>query len=191
MYEVFFQKFNEKVALSAEQENTIRQFLTYKKLRKRQYLLQDGDVCKTIALVEKGILRTYVVDGDGQEHITTFALEGWTLGDLSSFLTEQPSTQNIEALEDCELVLISRAAHDELLRTMPVYETYIRILVTEAYVALQKRTLNMISLSIEDRYKLFLEQYPDIAQRVPQHMIASFMGLSAETLSRARSKMKR
>ena len=189
MYDVFFQKFNEKILLTEDEQDFIKQYLTPKKLRKRQYLLQEGDVCKSIALVEKGSMRSYLVDPSGQEHITAFALEGWTIGDLSSFHSEQPSTQNIEALEDCELVLISKSAHDQLLRTMPKYETYIRLLITDAYVALQKRTLNMISLSLDDRYKAFMEFYPNIVQRVPQHMIASYMGLSPETLSRIRSRI--
>ncbi|TDE16142.1 Crp/Fnr family transcriptional regulator [Dyadobacter psychrotolerans] len=189
MYDVFFQKFNEKISLTEQEENFIRQYLTPKKLRKRQYLLQEGDICKSIALLEKGSMRSYLVDPAGQEHITAFALEGWTIGDLSSFHSELPSTQNIDALEDCELVLISKSAHDELLRTMPKYETYFRLLITDAYLALQKRTLSMISLSLDDRYKAFMESYPNIAQRVPQHMIASYMGLSPETLSRIRSRI--
>ncbi|WP_138485512.1 Crp/Fnr family transcriptional regulator [Dyadobacter bucti] len=189
MYEVFFQKFNQRTPLTEDEENFIKQYLIPKKLRKRQYLLQEGDVCKSIALIEKGSMRTYLVDPAGQEHITAFALEGWTIGDLPSFQSELPSIQNIEALEDCELVLVSKSAHDELLKTMPKYEIYIRLLITDAYMALQKRTLNMISLSLDDRYKAFIDTYPNIAQRVPQHMIASYMGLSPETLSRIRSRM--
>ncbi|REA62851.1 Crp/Fnr family transcriptional regulator [Dyadobacter luteus] len=189
MYEVFFQKFNEKVKLTPTEELHIQQYLTPKKLRKRQYLHQEGDICKHIALVEKGALRSYVVDENGQEHITAFALEGWTISDLSSFMHEQVSSQNIDALEDCELVLISRTSHEELLTTMPKYETYVRILVTDAYVALQKRMLGMISMSPENRYKSFIELYPNIVQRVAQHMIASFMGLSPETISRIRSRI--
>jgi len=189
MYDVFFQKFNQKIPLTEEEENFVKNYLSPKKLRKRQYLLQEGDVCKSIAFVEKGSMRSYLVDPDGQEHITAFALEGWTIGDLSSFHSEQPTTQSIDALEDCELVLISKSAHDELLRTMPKYETYIRLLITDAYVALQKRTLNMISMSLDDRYKAFIDIYPSITQRVPQHMIASYMGLSPETLSRIRNRI--
>ena len=134
-------------------------------------------------------MRSYLVDNSGQEHITTFALEGWTISDLSSFMHEQISILNMDALEDCELILISKASHDELLRTVPKYETYIRMLITDAYVALQKRTLSMISTSPEERYKTFISLYPNIVQRVPQHMIASFMGLSPETISRIRSRI--
>lgn len=189
MYEIFFRKFNEKVPLTAEEEVFLKQFLTLKKLRKKQFLLQEGDVCKYICLVEKGALRAYLVDEEGDDHITAFALEGWTIGDLASFIREEPATLNIDALEDCELVLISKSAHDELLQAMPKYERYIRILITDAYIALQKRTTDMISLPLEERYLRFTQMCQSIFDRVPQHMIASFMGLSAETLSRVRSRL--
>lgn len=189
MYEQFFRNFKEKVSLTLEEQGFILQYLTPKKLRKKQYLLQEGDVCKCISVVEKGALKAYVLNEAGQEHITAFALEGWTMGDLYSFIKEEPATLNIDALEDCELVLISKPAHDELLQKMPKYETYIRILMTDGYMALQKRTTNMISLPLEERYNALIQMYPNIVQRVPQHMIASFMGLSPETLSRVRSRI--
>ena len=189
MYEIFFQKFNEKVSLTAEDEALVKQYLTPKKLRKKQYLLQEGDVCKHICVVEKGALKAYVVDEKGDEHITAFALEGWTIADLSSFIKQEPATLNIDALENCELVLISNSAHADLLTKMPKYETYFRILITDAYIALQQRTINMISLPLEERYTTFTKMCQNIFQRVPQHMIASFMGLSPETLSRVRSRI--
>lgn len=189
MYELFLQKFNEKVPLSGEEEALLTQYLTPKKLRKRQYLLQEGDVCRYAAFVEKGALRAYLTDEKGEEHITAFALEGWTISDLRSFTRQEPATLNIEALEDCALVLISKTAHDELLIRMPKYETYQRIMITQAYMALQQRMTSMISLSLEDRYKVFSQMHQHIFQRVPQHMIASFMGVSPETLSRVRGRI--
>ncbi|RYG45121.1 MAG: Crp/Fnr family transcriptional regulator, partial [Chitinophagaceae bacterium] len=178
MYEVFFQKFNEKVPLLAEEESLIQQYLTPKKMRRKQYLLQEGDVCKAITFVEKGALRAYSVDDAGSEHIMQFALEGWTIADLYSFLTGEPATYNIDALEDAELVLISHAAHEELLKKVPKYETYTRLQITGAYIAMQKRINSIISLPAEERYGNLTSMYPNIVQRVPQHMIASYMGLT-------------
>lgn len=189
MYEVFFQRFNERVPLTQEEEKFLKQYLTPKRLRKKQYWLQEGEVCKSICVVEKGALKAYVLNENGDEHITAFALEGWTIGDLGSFIKEEPATLNIDALEDCELVLIAKSAYNELLQKFPKFETYIRLLITDAYMALQKRTTNMISLALEERYKALTEMYPTLVQRVPQHMIASYMGLSAETLSRVRSRI--
>jgi len=189
MYKLFFQKFNEKVTLTAQEQEIITTYLTPKKLRKKQYLLQEGDVCKYIAFVEKGVLRAYSVDENGGENIIQFALEGWTISDLYSFLTNEPATYNIDALEDAELVLISKSAHEELLKTMPKYETYTRLQITGAYLAMQKRLTAIFSLSLEERYTNLTELYPDIVQRVPQHMLASYMGLTPETLSRVRKKI--
>ncbi|MCC9138481.1 Crp/Fnr family transcriptional regulator [Pontibacter silvestris] len=188
MYELFFQKFQEKVPLTDEEQEQIKAYLTPKKLRKRQYLLQEGEVCKAIAFVERGALREYSVD-NGSEHILQFAIEGWTISDLFSFLTGEQATYNIDALENAELVLITKSAHEELLKKQPKYETYMRLLITGAYIALQRRLTSNISLPVEERYTSFTEMYPDIAQRVPQHMIASFMGVKPETLSRIRKKM--
>lgn len=188
MYDLFFQKFKEKVPITVEEEDQIRSFLTPKKLRKKQYLLQEGDVCKAMAFVEKGVLREYSID-DGGEHIIQFALEGWTISDLFSFLTGESATYNIDALEDAELVLISKSAHEELLQTQPKYETYMRLLITNAYIALQRRLTAIISTPAEEQYTSFTQIYPDIVQRVPQHMIASYLGLTPETLSRVRKKI--
>jgi CRP-like cAMP-binding protein len=123
MYELFFKKFQETVPLTPEEQELIKEYLTPKKLRKKQYLLQEGDVCKFIAFVEKGAMRSYSVDETGTEHIIQFALEGWLISDLYSFLTAEPATYNIDALEDCELVLISKSAQEELLKKVPKYET--------------------------------------------------------------------
>ena len=191
MYEVFFREFNEKVSLTAQEEKVLAQHLTFKKLRKKQYLLQEGEECKVFAFVEQGALRSYTVDEKGSEHILQFALEGWTISDLYSFLTGEPARYNIDALEDSELVLISRAAHEELLSTFPKYETWIRLQITGAYIAMQRRLTSVISLPLEERFAGFTSLYPEIVQRVPQHMIASYMGLTPETLSRVRKKMSR
>lgn len=189
MYQLFFEKLNERVPLTSEAESVIKQYLVPKKIRKKQYLLQEGDICKMIAFVEKGALREYSVDEQGNEHIIQFAIEGWTISDLYSFLTGEPAIYNIEALEDSELVMISKTAHEELLRKLPQYETYIRLQITGAYLAMQRRLTSIISASTEERYEHFSKLYPDILKRVPQHMIASYMGLKPETLSRVRKRL--
>ena len=121
MYELFFQKLNEKISFTEEEQAIIRNYLTPRKLRKKQYLLQEGDVCKTIAFVVKGTLREYNVDDKGNEHILQFALDGWVISDLYSFMTGEPATYNIDALEDSELLLITRHSQEELLKRVPKY----------------------------------------------------------------------
>lgn len=189
MYELFFEKFNEKVLLTPEEEAQMKTYLMPKKLRKKQYLLQEGDVCKAIAFVSKGVLKEYSVDGNGNEHIIQFGLEGWLISDLYSFLTGEPATYNIDAIEDAELLLITKAAHEELLQKFPKYETFTRLNLTGAYIAMQRRLTAVISSSPEERYANFTAVYPNILQRVPQHMIASYIGLTPETLSRVRKRI--
>lgn len=189
MFELFFRRFNEKVAISPQEEDVIKGFLVHKKLRRNQYLLQSGDICKHMVFVEKGILRAYIADSAGVVHITAFTLEGKNFVDMNSFVNEIPSGHNIDAIEDSELILISKSAHEALLRLMPKYETFVRILMTNDFLELQRRTANIISLSLEERYPAFLKVHPDLLQRVPLHMIASYMGISAETLSRVRSRL--
>ncbi len=189
MYELFFEDIRKKTGLTEAEQEQIRPFLTSKKLRKRQYLLQEGDVCKAIAFVEKGALREYSIDEAGGEHIVQFGLEGWYISDLYSFLTGEPATYNIDAIEDAELVLITREAYEEMLRTVPKFETLIRINITGAYLALQRRMTSTVKDNLETRYQAFIKTYPNIVQRVPQHMIASYLGATPETLSRVRKRI--
>ena len=189
MYSTFFESFRKKVELSPEEQTQIQKYLTLKKIRRRQYLLQEGTVCKVLAFVEKGVMRTYAVDGTGVEHIIQFGTEGWVMADLYSFLTGEDSTYNIDAIEDSELVLVSREAHEEMLLKIPKYETFTRINITGAYLAMQRRLTSSQSTTNEERYEAFVNYYPQIAMRVPQHMIASYLGLTPETLSRVRKRI--
>jgi len=189
MYDRYFESFNNTQPLSQEERNLIEGYLTTKKIRKRQYLLQEGDVCKVVAFVEKGAMRFYRVNEDGSEHIVLFALDGSFITDLYSFLTNEPSTYNIDAIEDSEVVLITKSASDELRKLSPKYQEFIFQATSEAYIQLERRISSSISLSLEERYKELTSSYPDIVLRVPQHMIASYMGLTPETLSRVRKRI--
>src|SRR5205809_7716154 len=122
MFELLFQKLEEKIKLTEEEKKLSRSFFIPKKLRRKQYLLQEGDVCKYVAFVEKGLLRAFTIDDKGREHITQFAFEGWWIADQVSFLTGEPSEHNIEALEDCELLLLTKLAEDKMLEKIPKLE---------------------------------------------------------------------
>jgi len=189
MYDRYFHHINEKVALTHDEWEFIQSYLTFKKLRRRQYLLQEGDVCKMVAFVEKGALRLYNVSENGVEHIVQFAVEGQFMTDLYSTFTGEPSNFNIDAIEDSELVMITRTASDELRNLSPKYQEFAFLETSEAYIQLAKRMTSVISLNVEERYQELITNYPDIVQRVPQHMIASYMGLTPETLSRVRKRI--
>ncbi len=189
MFELLFQKIEEKVRLTDEEKEICQSFFTPKKLRKRQYLLQEGDPCKYVAFVEKGMMRSYTVDDKGVEHISQFAFEGWWIGDQFSFLTGEPSVYNIDALEDCELLLLSKKAEEEMMEKIPAMERFFRILLQNSLIATQRRLMSSLSRTAEEKYNELVESCPTIPQRVPQHMMASYLGITPETLSRIRRQV--
>jgi len=188
MFELLFRKINAIISITEEEFEYCKTLFLPKKLRKRQYLLQEGDVCKYQAFVEKGMLRSYIIDEKGTEHILQFASEGWWIADLSSFLTGELSVFNIEALEDAELLLITKPSWDLLMQKIPKFEHFFRILIQNHLIATQKRLLQSFSESAEEKYTKFEETYPACVKRVSQRMIASYLGLSRETLSRLRKE---
>ncbi|MDB5248449.1 MAG: Crp/Fnr family transcriptional regulator [Segetibacter sp.] len=189
MFELLFKKVTENISVTEDEFEFCKTLFLPKKLRKRQYLLQEGDVCKYTAFVEKGILRTYTVDEKATEHILQFSLEGWWMADLYSFLTNEPSLYNMEALEDCELLLITKPSWDILLEKIPAFERYFRILIQNNLIATQRRLMGSMTETAEEKYIKLMKSFPDCVQRVPQHMIASYLGITRETLSRIRGLM--
>ena len=189
MYELLHTRITETISLTEEEFNFCKTLFIPKKLRKRQYLLQEGDVCRYTAFVEKGMLRTFTVDEKGNEPILQFSSEGWWVADLYSFLTDEPSLFNIEALEGCELLLITKQSWDILLEKVPAFERYFRILIQNNLIATQRRLLGTMSETAEEKYTKLINNFPGCIQRVPQHMIASYLGITRETLSRIRSQM--
>jgi len=189
MFEVLFSKVEEKIKLSDVEKNICKSLFSPKKLRKRQYILQQDDICKNLIFVEKGILRSYSVDSKGNEHILQFAPEGWWISDVYSFLTGEAAVYNIEAIEDSELLLISRSSLDELYERIPKFERYFRLLSQSNMVATHRRLTASLSDSADEKYLRLLSAYPNIVARVPQHMIASYLGITPETLSRVRKRI--
>lgn len=189
MYDLLLHNFRQKVAITDAEFDFVKTLFIPKKLRKRQYLLQEGDVCKYTTFVEKGMLRTFSIDEKGSEHILQFSMEGWWIADLYSFLTQEPSIYNIEALEDCELLLISQPSWEILLEKIPVLERFFRLLIQNNLIATQRRLICEMSETAESKYQKLLQNFPECFNRVPQHMIASYLGISRETLSRIRSQM--
>ena len=189
MFELLLKKIGEKVQLTEEEETLCRSFFIPKKLRKKQYLLQEGDIAKYGAFVEKGILRSYTIDEKGNEHIMQFAFEGWWIADQYSLLTGEPAVYTIDALEDSELLLLTRQAQDEMMERIPKLEKYFRILLQNSVIASQRRLIGSLSKSAEARYNDLVQSCPSIPQRVPQHMMASYLGITPETLSRIRKQL--
>jgi len=189
MFDLFFTHINQKVALSEAEQQVVKTFFTPKKLRKRQYLLQEGEPCKYLAFVEKGILRSYNVDNKGVEHIIHFAMEGWWMGDIYSFLSGEPSGYNIDAIEDAELLMITLDGFEQMMVKVPRMERYFRILFQNNIISKERRLISSISYSAEEKYLRLAESGPELLQRIPLNLVASYLGITPETLSRIRKKL--
>ena len=162
-----------------------------KKFRKRQYFLQEGEVCKYTAFIVKGAMRQYTVDDKGQEHIIRLYIENWWASDRESLMKEAPSIYFIDAWEDTEALLITKNALTDLLDRIPALSQWIRSLDANFAIASQRRLNAAISFSAEERYRDLEKTYPEFLQRFPQHIIASYLGINKETLSRIRSRVKK
>ena len=189
MFEKLIDNISEKVSLNASEEETIRSLFIPKKVRKRQYILNAGDVCQYITFVEKGLLRSFTVDDEGREHVVQFASESWWISDVGSFVSGENALYNIEALEDSELLNITRQSMEELVAKLPVMERFFRLLMQNNIVALQRRVVAYMSLSAEEKYLKLMEVAPDIMNRASQQHIASYLSITPETLSRVRKKV--
>lgn len=186
MFDRLYNSIRQHVTLTDEEWEMCKNSFRPKRMLKRQFLLQEGDVCRQLTFVEKGSLCSYSVDPKGNQHVIRFAFDGWWIADLQSFFTDNPSTLNIEVLEDSELLILDRVNHENLLEKIPAYERYQRIIIQNAYVALQQRVENALGLTAEEKYSRLLERNPEFMNRVPLHLVASYLGVSPETLSRVR-----
>ncbi len=188
MFEAIEKYLREKAGLNADEIAVVKNVCIEKKLRKRQYLLQEGNICHYNCFIVKGCLRLYNVGSDGIEHILRFAVENWWISDRESYNNGTPSKCNIDALENCEVILIDKPDFIYLLETIPNFKIFIDSLLARSYDAIQNRIMTAISYTAEERYHNFIARFPDIFYRIPLHMIASYLGVSRETLSRIRSQ---
>src|SRR5213075_2999918 len=164
----------------------IKDVFVPKKIRKRQYLLQEGEVCKHTAFIVKGAMRQYTIDEKGLEHIVRLSIENWWVVDRESYVMLTPSIYNIDAWEDSDVLLLTRADFLNRLSSIPSINEMTRTMDENFAIASQKRVNAAISLSAEERYADLLKSYPEFFRRFPQHIIASYLGITKETLSRIR-----
>lgn len=188
MFEALAEYLIQNGDLKPNEIESVRNVSVAKKIRKNQYLLEQGDVSAFIGFVVKGSFRLFRVGDDGEEHIMRFAIENWWVSDYTSFMTDQPSNCYIEALENSELIWISKEHWENLMQTIPNFKKLIDKLSAKNFEAHQNRIFSNISESAEVRYNHFVKQYPTIYNRIPLYMIASFLGLTRETLSRVRKQ---
>lgn len=175
------------VSLSDDEYELAESFFTYRKFRKKQYILQEGDICRHETFILKGCVRMYQVDGDGQEHVSQFGIESWWVGNLYSLVSEKPAVINIDCLEDCEVLQITKQALDKLYAQVPAMERFFRLLIQNAFIAFEHRVLILLAKPAAERYKDFINRYPHIEERISDRQVASYLGITPQSLSRIRS----
>lgn len=177
------------ITLTPAEEEYFISILKHRTYLKRQFLVQAGDECKYESYVVKGCLRAYFVEPDGTPHIIQFAIEDWWISDMASLFAGGPSTYNIDAVEDTEVIQIERKNLNALFDKVPKFDRMFRIMLTKAFIAHQQRIIDNLCMPAKDRYQAFIKRYRNIEQRVPQHQIASYLGMTPEFLSQLRKKM--
>jgi CRP-like cAMP-binding protein len=165
--------------------------LQTKKLKRKEFLLKQGAICKTENFIVKGCLRTYTIDDNGFEHIVMFGIEDWWVGDLFSFLTQSPAKYLIDALEDTELLQISKTNLDRLFERVPKFERFFRLILQNAFIAQQQRINQNLSCTAEKRYLDFIAKHPNLEQRLSQKQVSAYLGITPVFLSMLRRKLSR
>ncbi len=177
------------ISLTEEEESILVSKVSYRKYLKGQYILQQGDVCKNSSFLISGCTKMFYMDMEGQEHIVMFAIKDWWSSDLGSYITQQSANYNIQCIENTEAIQFSYDNQEELFQKIPKLERFFRKIIEKALVASQNRIVRNFSLTAKERYLIFREQYPTMEQRIPQYMIASYLGITKEFFSKIKSQL--
>jgi CRP-like cAMP-binding protein len=177
-----------QIVISDDEFKFFSDFLTEKKILKKEFLLKEGEVCNYTGFVTQGCLRTFTRNHEGNENVTRFAIEDYWVGDLYSYLTGDVSPYNIEATIDTKVLLIHKNDMEKVYEQVPKFERFFRIIVQRGYIALEKRFSIDLSSSALQKYENLLQKFNDIELRVSQKHIASYLGITPESLSRIKKK---
>ncbi len=176
------------VELSEEEKATFTNVLRKAHAQKRQFIVQPGFICTHQTYVVKGALRLYLATKEGLEHTLQFAVEDWWISDFNSYIQQEPASLFVEALEPCEIWQLSYQDAESLCKANPKFEHFFRMVAQKSFAFAQRRVLSNLSKSAEERYDEFYTMYPDIVRRVPQYMLASYLGMTPEFLSKIRRR---
>lgn len=184
MSEILRQQIEKITPLTDKEFDYILSHFTTKKLKKHQFLIQESDLVQNDYFVIKGLLRAYYINEEGKEHIMQFAMEDWWITDYQAYFNETKASLNIDCIETTEVLCLSLYNREKLCADMHKIEHFFRKKSNSGYVALQRRILSLLNSNAKERYEQLLQQYPALFQRVPKTLIASYLGVSRETLSR-------
>ena len=178
------------ITVSDSEIDVFKSLLTELKVSAREFLIKPGTPLKHCFFVNTGCLKAYYQDNKGDKHVIQFAIENWWVSDFEAFYLNEPTKLTIEAIEDSTLLAINQENLEILLSKAPIFERYFRILLTNAFIAQRKRVLSSLEKNTKERYLEFCAAYPNIENRVQNYHIANYLGVSAESLSRIRGKLK-
>jgi|SRR5215831_7138421 len=191
MYDFFLASLRKYINISPEEADLLMSKLTVRKVRKKQWLVTPGEPCKTQYLVSQGCFRAYFLHENGNQHITKFASEGWWITDIESFFNGTAATLYVEALEDGEVIPVHNDILEQLYEQVPQLNKYFRLVYQKALVHCSQRVLRTISASATEHYERFLALYPNLEQRIPQYMVASYLGITPEFFSKVKMQVMR
>jgi CRP-like cAMP-binding protein len=177
------------IHLTEEEKAFFVSLLKPLKLKRRQMLLKEGEICRYSSFVVQGCLRGYSIDENGFEHVLNFAPQNWWIADMYSLITQKPGVLNIEALEDTEILTLSKISQEELYVKVPVFERFFRIITENSLVSYQQRLLDNLSLTAEERYNNFCKRYPTLITTLPSKQIASYIGVTPEFFSKMKHQL--
>jgi CRP/FNR family transcriptional regulator, cyclic AMP receptor protein len=189
MYPEIDKHLSKNTFISEGEFELLHSYLRKRVVKRRGFLLSQGEICNFEGYIVKGCLKKYYIDEKGDEVILQFAVEDWWISDIGSFSEQKPSNLFIEALENTELLMIDYANKEKIYQEIPGLERVFRTMIQRAYAVLENRFYSSIAKSAEERYLDFVKKYPVIVQRVPQTQIASYLGITPESLSRIKSRM--
>lgn len=179
------------IVLTEEEQAHFLSLLVPKSIKRKQFLLREGEVCKHTAFVTTGCLRAYTIDRNGFEHILHFAPSGWWVADMYSLVSQQAGNLFIEAVEASEILLLSKSRQEQLYVDIPKFERFFRILAENSLVTHRQRLLDNLSLPAQERYAIFCKRYPTLIQCLPQKYIAAYIGVTPEFFSKMRKELLR
>ena len=190
-YDLIFKNIARYIELTADEKELYKSFLKEGSAKRKEFVMQPGEITKYEYFVTKGCLKVYSLDRNGVEHVSMFAIEDYWTGDMASFMTQQPSTYFIKALEDSEFLMINKENFEQLFQEIPKFERFYRNLYQSSLVNYIRRTNQGIALTAEERYEIFLSRYPHVANRITQKDLAAYLGITPEFLSMIRSRMSK
>jgi CRP-like cAMP-binding protein len=187
--DLIIQNVSSHIKLENDEKEIFISMLKQQQVKRRQLFLHEGEVCRVSAFVVTGCMRGFSIDTNGFEHVLNFAGPGWWIADMYSLISQKPGTLNIEALEDTEILTLSKIDQEKLYKQVPAFERFFRIIIENSLVSYQQRLMDSLSLTAEERYSNFCKRYPSLVNDLPAKQIAAYIGVTPEFFSKMKHNL--